>query len=140
MASPFIAQLRFPLPPAPPPPPQGDRRPRLVPGGNPALQQAGALTNELNVFFLSEFLHKTLALNTDYYNFFVDFFIWLLECVGHSFAYVAHFLFLRDVLIRTQRVAVASRRATNLATISLTKPPISLLSHLSPLYNIIILV
>ncbi len=39
-----------------------------------------------------------------------------LECVGHSFAYVAHFVFLRDVWIRTQRVAVASRRATNLAT------------------------
>ncbi len=33
-----------------------------------------------------------------------------LECVGHSFAYVAHFVFLRDVWIRTQRVAVASRR------------------------------
>jgi hypothetical protein len=38
-----------------------------------------------------------------------------LECVGHSFAYVAHFVFLRDVWIRTQRAAVASRRATNLA-------------------------
>jgi hypothetical protein len=31
-------------------------------------------------------------------------------------AFVAHFIFLRDVWIRTQRVAVASRRATNLAT------------------------
>jgi hypothetical protein len=39
-----------------------------------------------------------------------------LECVGHSFAYVAHFVFLRDVWIRTQRLAVASRCATNLAT------------------------
>jgi hypothetical protein len=39
-----------------------------------------------------------------------------LECVGHSFAYVAHFVFLRDVWIRTQRAAVASRCATNLAT------------------------
>jgi hypothetical protein len=39
-----------------------------------------------------------------------------LECVCHSFAYVAHFLFLRDVWIRTQRAAVASRCATNLAT------------------------
>jgi hypothetical protein len=38
-----------------------------------------------------------------------------LECVGHSFAYVVHFLFLRDVWIRTQRGAVASRRANNLA-------------------------
>jgi hypothetical protein len=26
-----------------------------------------------------------------------------LECVGHSFADVAHFVFLRDVYIRTQR-------------------------------------
>jgi hypothetical protein len=38
-----------------------------------------------------------------------------LECVGHSFAYVAHLVFLRDVLTRTHRAAVASRRATNLA-------------------------
>ncbi len=35
--------------------------------------------------------------------------------LGHSFAYVAHFLFLRDVWIRTQRAAVASRWAINLA-------------------------
>ncbi len=39
-----------------------------------------------------------------------------LECVGHSFAYVAHLLFLRDVWIRTQSAAVASWRATDLAT------------------------
>jgi hypothetical protein len=41
-----------------------------------------------------------------------------LVCVGHSFAYFAHFVFfLRDVWIRTPRVAaVASRRATNVAT------------------------
>jgi hypothetical protein len=42
-----------------------------------------------------------------------------LECVGHSFAYVAHFVFLRDIWIRTQssqRAAAASRRATILAT------------------------
>jgi len=30
--------------------------------------------------------------------------------------YVSHFVFLRDVWIRTQRATVASRRATNLAT------------------------
>ncbi len=36
-------------------------------------------------------------------------------CVAHAIAYVAHFVFLRDVWIRTQRAAVASRRATNLA-------------------------
>ncbi len=39
-----------------------------------------------------------------------------LECVGTSFAYEAQFVFLRDVWIRSQRAAVASRRATNLAT------------------------
>jgi hypothetical protein len=39
-------------------------------------------------------------------------FLW---CVRLSFTYVAHFLFLRDVWIRTQRAAVASRRATSLA-------------------------
>jgi hypothetical protein len=32
------------------------------------------------------------------------------------FAYVAHFVFLRDAWIRTQRAAVASSSATNLAT------------------------
>jgi hypothetical protein len=36
--------------------------------------------------------------------------------VGHSFVYVAHFIFLRYVWIRTQRAVVTSRRATNLAT------------------------
>ncbi len=41
-----------------------------------------------------------------------------LECVGYSWAYVDHFhfVFLRDGWIRTQRAAVASRHATNLAT------------------------
>ncbi len=39
-----------------------------------------------------------------------------LEYVGHSYAYVAQYVVLRDVWIRTQRAAVASRRATNLAT------------------------
>ncbi len=39
-----------------------------------------------------------------------------LECVGHSFVYVGHFVFLRDFWSRTQRAATASRRATNLAT------------------------
>jgi hypothetical protein len=37
-----------------------------------------------------------------------------LECVGHSFAYVAHFVFMRDAWIRTQRAVVASRCAANL--------------------------
>jgi hypothetical protein len=38
-----------------------------------------------------------------------------LERVGYSFAYVAHFVLLGDAWIRTQRAAVASRCATNLA-------------------------
>jgi hypothetical protein len=36
-------------------------------------------------------------------------------CGGRSFAYVAHFVLLRDDWIRIQRAAVACRRATNLA-------------------------
>ncbi len=51
-----------------------------------------------------------------------------LECVGHSFAYVAQFVFLRDVWIRTQTAAVTSRRATRYQ-----------LSHPSP-FNLKILV
>ncbi len=39
-----------------------------------------------------------------------------LECVGHSYAYVAHLSFTRDLWIRTQSAAVASCRATDLAT------------------------
>jgi len=40
------------------------------------------------------------------FNFFNLFFIFNgLECVGHSFAYVAHIIFLTDVWIRTQRAA-----------------------------------
>ncbi len=39
-----------------------------------------------------------------------------LECVGHSFAYIAHFVFLKIVRIRNQRAAVVSRFAAKLAT------------------------
>ncbi len=39
-----------------------------------------------------------------------------LEHVGHSFSYVAHFVFLRDVWVKTQRAAMASMRTTHLAT------------------------
>jgi hypothetical protein len=46
---------------------------------------------------------------------FLYFFFRGLECVGHSLVYVAHSVFLRDVWVRTQRAAVASRRATNLS-------------------------
>jgi hypothetical protein len=38
-----------------------------------------------------------------------------LECVGHSFAFVTHFVFLRDVWIRTQRAAVRSKQAHQLS-------------------------
>jgi hypothetical protein len=48
--------------------------------------------------------------------FFLYIFFGGLECAGHSFAYVAHYVFLRGVWIRTQRTTVASRRAINLAT------------------------
>ncbi len=47
---------------------------------------------------------------------FLVYFLGGLECVGHSFVNVAHFVFLKDVWIRTQRAAVSSRCATNLAT------------------------
>jgi hypothetical protein len=48
---------------------------------------------------------------------FADFFLRpTVECVGHSFANVAYFVFMRDVYIQTQRAAVAGRRDTNLAT------------------------
>ncbi len=46
--------------------------------------------------------------------FFFVYFFGGLECVGYSFAYYAHFVFLGDVWIRTQGAAVASRCATNL--------------------------
>jgi hypothetical protein len=41
-----------------------------------------------------------------YFIFFV--FFGGLECVGHSYAYVARFVVLRDVWILTQRAAVAT--------------------------------
>jgi hypothetical protein len=51
----------------------------------------------------------SLAISIPWNRFFCMFF-------GHSFAYVAHFVLVERVWIRTQRSAVASRRATNLAT------------------------
>ncbi len=55
----------------------------------------------------------------NFYTFSQNFYVYFfggLECVGHSFDYVAHLWFLRDVWIRTQSMAVASWRATDLAT------------------------
>jgi hypothetical protein len=66
-------------------------------------------------------------------NFLLIFFLYIfggLERVGDSFAYVVHFVFLRDVFIRTQRVAVASKRATNLAS----HLPLNLPGTLSPCF------
>ncbi len=64
---------------------------------------------------------------TKYVSLFFAYFFGGLECAGHSFAYVAHLWFLRDVWIRTQSAAVASWRATDLAThpqyVSLTHAP-----------------
>jgi hypothetical protein len=52
--------------------------------------------------------------------FFFFFFLRVRVCSPLFFAFVAHFVFLREVWIRTQRAAIASRRATthlhNLAT------------------------
>ncbi len=61
------------------------------------------------------FSKAELSFTILYFFFFVYFFGGL-ECVGHSFAYVAHLWFLRDVWIRTQSTAVASWSATDLAT------------------------
>ncbi len=59
--------------------------------------------------------HSNSLLQGRYYGFFQSFFGGL-ECDSHSFANLAHFVFLRDVWIRTQRAVVASRCATSLAT------------------------
>ncbi len=59
-----------------------------------------------------------------------------LKCVGHSFAYVAYFVFFKDVMIRTQRAAVASRCATNLATYLSTQPPIFLIFTQPPISHL----
>ncbi len=47
--------------------------------------------------------------------YFFQYFFGGLECVGYSFTYVAHFVLLGDAWIRTQRAAIASRCASNLA-------------------------
>ncbi len=49
-----------------------------------------------------------------------------LEFIGHSFAYVAHFVFRFDS--NPKRAAVASRRAASLATHSRPSPCIEILS------------
>ncbi len=55
--------------------------------------------------------HSTLSLATKLlYTFFGG-----LECIGHSFAYVVHLLYFREML-DSKPSAVASMRDTNLAT------------------------
>jgi hypothetical protein len=63
-------------------------------------------------------------------NYFFCKFIGGLECVGHSFAYIDHLVFLRDVWIRTQRAAVEQARHPSPYLVS--HPPPYLLSHPSP--------
>jgi hypothetical protein len=52
-------------------------------------------------------IHDENAFMKNYFILFCTFFGGL-ECGGHSFAYVAHFVFLRDVWIRTRRAGVAT--------------------------------
>ncbi len=72
--------------------------------------------------FKFKFVYNAFMVTTYYVdlknhcNIYIVYFVGGQESVGHSFAYVAHFLFLRDAWIRTQRSAIASRSATNLAT------------------------
>jgi hypothetical protein len=69
------------------------------------------LTYRLTLYlFLSDTGFSYIRASWEYYFIFFS----GLECVGYSFVYVARFVFLRDVWTRTQRDAVASRRATNL--------------------------
>ncbi len=65
--------------------------------------------------FFGLIYHLKSCRNITYIKSFFCIFCGGLECDVHSFVYVAHFVLLRDVWIGTQRAAVASRRATNLA-------------------------
>ncbi len=70
---------------------------------------------EISIVFIFDEITAEIVADKIFFFFFVYFFGGL-ECVGHSFAYVAHLWFLRDVWIRTQSTAVASWHATDLAT------------------------
>ncbi len=68
-----------------------------------------------------------------------------LECVGHSFAYVAHYIFMRNVRIRTQRAAATFfQKTVFFSKIFFGKPPSKFLEEClileykwkwSPVYN-----
>ncbi len=80
----------------------------------------GAVSSLGNMYLIVA-IHRTIVtdLQTKLFKikcFFFVYFVGGLECVGHSFASVAHFAVFRDVWIRTQRAAVPSRRTTSLAT------------------------
>ncbi len=68
------------------------------------------------VYFRSRILLRIQRQNRKSFQHFFCLFFGGLECVGHFFTYVAHLWFLRDVWIRTQSAAVATWRATDLAT------------------------
>jgi hypothetical protein len=51
-----------------------------------------------------------------------EYFFGGLECVGHFFAYLSHFVILSDVWIRTQRADVANSRATHLPNLATHLP------------------
>ncbi len=57
-----------------------------------------------------------ITMHSMHYIYLFLYIFWRARVCWHPFAYVAHFVFLRDVWIRIQRAAAASRCATNLAT------------------------
>ncbi len=75
------------------------------------ISKVSALHQCLSLILAQRVLGISRASSAYFYIFFSG-----LECVGHFFVYVAHFVFLGGFWIRTQRAAVASRCATNLAT------------------------
>ncbi len=75
-------------------------------------QLSGAILRQENQFWYS----AAVLLEFSLVNSLLSYIFYGLEFVGYSFAYVARLVYLRDVWIRTQWAAVASRRATNLAT------------------------
>ncbi len=76
------------------------------------MRSVSKLSPQLRAAFQSQLIRYRAIL----LKFFLCIFLGGLECVGHSFAYVAHYVCLRDVSIRTQRATVTSMRTTYLAT------------------------
>ncbi len=121
----------------------------LVPGGKswrPKQEQITIITCIHYVFMYTCIHYVFIHLNPGSQRKNVCYSIWLFffifiggqECVGHCFAYVALFWFLRDVWIRTESVAVASGRPTNLATHPLVSHPSPGLATHPPLLIILI--